>query len=382
MQLNVSDQIYTESENIYESTSLNSWIAIGLGLLMGISLGVFIIKGINESISKANQIVHNLSIGDLITEIEVNQKDEIGVLLSNLNQMRGSIKTIVTNIVSGANNIATASKEMSSTSTQMSHGASEQATSAEEVTSAIEEMEANIHRNADNAQQTERIAIQTTESVVMSNEATQKSVLAMNEIARRIGLINEIAEKTDLLALNAAIEAARAGEQGKGFMVVASEVRKLAERSSLAAKEIQEVSNQGLMISEKAGKLLADTVPEIRKTSGLVQEISLSSREQAVGTNQINCAIQQLNKVTQQNAAAAEELATSSEELLGQAEQLKELVSFFKVDTYTIRSRPNQTKSVHFSSGLHQHAPEQHSRTSGVGLDMTEPKNDEDFEHF
>jgi uncharacterized phage infection (PIP) family protein YhgE len=163
-------------------------------------------------------------------------------------------------------------------------------------------------------------------------EATPASAIsAMQCIAEKITIINDIAYQTNILALNAAVEAARAGEHGKGFAVVAAEVRNLAERCKIAAGEIDELSKNGVEISQNAGKRLDGTLPEIQTTSKLVQEIVASCMEQNAGVNQVNTAIQQLNQVTQRNAAISEELATSAEELASQAEQLKGAISYFKL---------------------------------------------------
>ncbi|HOE42083.1 MAG TPA: methyl-accepting chemotaxis protein, partial [Rhodoferax sp.] len=164
-------------------------------------------------------------------------------------------------------------------------------------------------------------------------EAVNATVDAMKQIAKKIGIIDDIAAQTNLLALNAAIEAARAGEHGKGFAVVAAEVRKLAERSQVAAQEIGEVAGNSVELAEKAGRLLAEIVPNIRKTSDLVQEITAASTEQSSGVGQINSAVGQLNQTTQQNASSSEELAATSEEMSGQAEQLQQTMSFFKLDS-------------------------------------------------
>ncbi len=155
----------------------------------------------------------------------------------------------------------------------------------------------------------------------------------MKQIADKINIIEEIARQTNLLALNAAIEAARAGEHGKGFAVVAAEVRKLAERSQQAAGEIIELSNSSTEISDRAGKMLAQLVPDIQKTAELVSEISAASAEQNTGADQINKAIQQLDQVTQQNASASEEMASTSEELSSQAQYLTDAISFFNIGT-------------------------------------------------
>ncbi|NJK97354.1 MAG: hypothetical protein HC905_22780, partial [Bacteroidales bacterium] len=195
-----------------------------------------------------------------------------------------------------------------------------------------EEMAANIMQNTENAQQTEKISNAAAVGVLESSDAASKSVVTMKQIASKISIVSEIAFQTNILALNAAVEAARAGEHGRGFAVVAAEVRKLAERSKIAAEEINELSKSGVEITEKAGLQLQSIVPEIQKTSKLVQEISAASIEQNSGSDQINTALQQLNEVTQQNAASSEEIATSSEELASQAEQLLDTLAFFRFE--------------------------------------------------
>jgi methyl-accepting chemotaxis protein len=193
-------------------------------------------------------------------------------------------------------------------------------------------MNATIKQNADNSQQTEKIALKSANDAIDSGKAVSEAMAAMKEIASKISIIEEIARQTNLLALNAAIEAARAGEHGKGFAVVAAEVRKLAERSQTAAGEISKLSLSSVEVAERAGSMLTKLVPDIQKTSELVQEISASSKEQAGGADQINSAIQQLNQVIQQNAGAAEEMASTAEELSSQAEQLQGTISFFKTN--------------------------------------------------
>jgi methyl-accepting chemotaxis protein len=200
----------------------------------------------------------------------------------------------------------------------------------------MEQMASNIKQNADNATQTEKIARQSAVDAQKSGEAVDRAVQAMQTIAERIIIVQEIARQTDLLALNAAVEAARAGEHGKGFAVVASEVRKLAERSQTAATEIGAVSTQTVKAAQEAGTMLSQLVPDIKKTAELVTEISAACREQDIGADQINQAIQQLDKVTQQNASASEEMSATSEELAAQAEQLQSSIAYFRIETNSV----------------------------------------------
>jgi methyl-accepting chemotaxis protein len=210
----------------------------------------------------------------------------------------------------------------------------------------MEEMASNIKQNADNATQTEKIARQSATDAQASGDAVGRAVEAMQTIAEKITIVQEIARQTDLLALNAAVEAARAGEHGKGFAVVASEVRKLAERSQAAAAEIGTVSSQTVKVAQEAGGMLEKLVPDIKRTAELVSEISAACREQDIGSDQINQAIQQLDKVTQQNASASEQMSATSEELAAQAEQLQSSIAYFRTNDQATPARaPARTPS-------------------------------------
>jgi len=285
---------------------------------------------LETQVTKLMKNMDAISRGDLNVTATAERDDEIGKLAVSMNSMVDKLKEIVADVKVVADNVASGSQELSASSEQMSQGATEQAASAEEASSSMEQMVSNIKQNADNAQQTEKIALKAADDAKEGGKAVVETVHAMKEIAGKINIIEEIARQTNLLALNAAIEAARAGEHGKGFAVVAAEVRKLAERSQLAAGEISKLSASSVEVAEKAGEMLTKMVPDIQKTAELVQEISTASNEQSVGAEQINKALQELEKVIQQNTSASEEIASTSEELASQSEQLQSSIAFFR----------------------------------------------------
>jgi methyl-accepting chemotaxis protein len=347
------DNLITSNSQIIEKAKLIAMGDLNVSLEKRSNNDELMIS-LNNLIQTLREIVNKVKMvaaGDLTISMEKrSDKDE---LMISLNDMVKRVANVIAKFQLATEQITQVSYEISSGAQQLSQGASEQASSSEEISSSMEEMASNIQQNTDNASQTEKIATLAATNIKKGNISTAKSASSMKDIAEKISIISEIAFQTNILALNAAVEAARAGEHGRGFAVVAAEVRKLAERSKVAADEINTVSREGVEIASRAGQQLEEIVPEIEKTSQLVQEIVAASIEQNSGADQINSSIQQLNKVTQQNASASEELATSSEELANQSEQLRELIDFFKISETTEQAFTSNTRQVY--SPLNKH---------------------------
>ena len=309
------------------------WITTVLGLsgVLGLVLSLLLARLISRPLSEAVAVADRVAEGDLSLRISVETQDETGRLLSALQRMTLRLGQIISEVREGADSLASAASQVSASSQSLSQGTSEQASHVEETTANLDQLRSFIQQNRDHSRQMEQMAVQGARDADQSGKAVRETVEAMNSIAEKISIIEEIAYQTNLLALNAAIEAARAGEHGRGFAVVATEVRKLAERSQAAAREISTLATHSVKVAERSGQLLEELVPSIRKTAQLVQEVVSASGEQSSGVTQISRAMANVEQVTHRNASASEELASTAEEMSAQSETLNQLVSFFRV---------------------------------------------------
>lgn len=307
------------------------------GILVSSAIVAFLLAFSALMIRRTNRLLDasllafsRIEAGDLTVRLDLDHGDEISRILRSAQSMINRFAQAIAQVRAAADGLSSAAGQVSSTSATLSQATSEQAASVEETSATIEQASASIQQNAQNARHTDTIAQASAKQAQTGGDAVQRTVMDMQSIADRISIIDDIAYQTNMLALNAAIEAARAGQHGKGFAVVAAEVRKLAERAQVAAKEIGELASGSVKQAAGAGDLLKQLVPSITQTSELVQEITAASEEQATGMGQINQAISQLNGVTQQNAASSEELAATAQTLSEQAARLLELVAQFK----------------------------------------------------
>lgn len=269
--------------------------------------------------------------GDLGYQIENEGRDEVGQVMSSVQNMQDKLVSTISEVTHYCDSISNVSNQVSASSESLSQSASEQASASESTTSSLEEINTSITTNSENTKATEVIASEASLNAERGSEAVTKMVDSMDVIAEKIQIIEEIAHQTNMLALNASIEAARAGDQGKGFAVVASEVRTLAERSQNAATEISTITSQSVDIAKEAGQLLQEVLPSIEKTATLVREISTESADQSRATAEILTTVSQVDDATQQNAATSEELAATAQMLKAQVKDLKLNLNYFKL---------------------------------------------------
>jgi methyl-accepting chemotaxis protein len=336
----------------------------------------------NTGLNEVLRVLAALAQGDLTQSIDRDYQGTFGALKAACNDTTAKLAQIASDVINATDALSNASEQVSATSQALSQAASEQAGSVEETSASIEQMGAGINQNAENAKITDGIAAKAAKDANEGGEAVKKTVVAMKEIASKIGIIDDIAYQTNMLALNAAIEAARAGEHGKGFAVVAAEVRKLAERSQIAAREIGDLASGSVQTAERAGQLIDEIVPGIGRTSDLVQEIAAASQEQSSGVSQINTAMGQMNSITQQNASSSEELAATAEEMTSQAEQLADLISFFQIgQEERVNAKPAIGGAMPKSARLTSKRGKPNSATEKFGSEKSS-FNEAKFERF
>lgn len=388
------------------------WLTIIIAIIIVVIM-TFFLRYLLMGLSKITNTMKTISMGNIAQDIDkdlLNQKDEIGILANSFDSMIKKLREIVYSIKESSANVKTGSQQVAVSAQQVAQGSNEQAASVEQISASIEEMVASINQNSDNAQQTE---IKAKKAVTGINEGLEAATITLNtmqDIAEKIQVITKIAEKTDLLAINAAVEAARAGETGKGFSVVAGEIRRLAEDSQKSANEIIELTESSVAIAEKSKHVLTEIMPDVEKTSHLVQEIAASSTEQNTNAHQVNKAVQELNSVVLQNSSMSEELSTSSEELASQSNGLQEATNFFvldktenklaqiqekvmqyvttafkdasKVDDFEITVKPTSQPEPETKEAEPEEKPAEKKPNNGIDLGMKDESSDNDFEKY
>jgi methyl-accepting chemotaxis protein-1 (serine sensor receptor) len=337
---------YDDSQSRYRLFRLAAIAGVVFGLVAVAMSAFFLVRAIMQPLQEALAHFGNIASGDLTSRIEVKSRNEMGRLMTGLQQMQKGLTDTVVNVRQSSGSIASAATQIAAGNLDLSSRTEEQASSLEETASSMEELTATVKQNADNAKQANQLATSASNVALKGGEVVAKVVETMvgihessTKIVDIISVIDGIAFQTNILALNAAVEAARAGEQGRGFAVVATEVRSLAQRSANAAKEIKALIgdsvakvNAGTALVEQAGTTIAEVVQSVKRVTDIVNEIAAASQEQSTGIEQVNQAIGQMDQVTQQNAALVEEASAAAEALEGQAKHLSQVVSVFKVD--------------------------------------------------
>ncbi|MCD4505646.1 methyl-accepting chemotaxis protein [Chromobacterium piscinae] len=320
------DRGYRQTLNLFIAVAALSLLLLA-GSIGHIGRGLF--RQVGGEPAAVAEIARRVAGGDLTARPALRDGDDRSVLAA-MQHMVSRLTGVIEQLRLDAEQLNATSSEVAASAQALSQNASQQAASLEETSASVEEIAATVTQNSESARLTDAMARQAAQSAGGGGEAVTRTVAAIRDISNRIDVIDDIAYQTNLLALNAAVEAAHAGSQGKGFTVVAAQVRKLAEHSQAAAREIGSLAGCSVDMAEQAGAALGEMLPAIRKTASLVQEIALASHEQSEGLQQINAAVNHLSLATQMNASTSEQLSAASDQLNTQAEHLRRMIAYFK----------------------------------------------------
>ncbi|WP_017303496.1 methyl-accepting chemotaxis protein [Spirulina subsalsa] len=332
-------EFVTSAEEARQNALVTTIGVMSATLIIMIYLAVVLTRSITLPLQEAIALNNKIAKGQLDVEVHPDSQDEIGQLLGSMQYMVTQLKQVVLQVQKSSDGVTLGSQNLSSSAMELSQGSMEQATATEQAANSIQDMTLKINQNSQNANQTNAIVMKVVQDAQATGKTVEETAVAMKGIVQKIKVIEDIALQTNMLALNAAIEATRAQEAGGGFGIVAAEVRKLAELSRVAAVEINQLAASSVAISEKAGMMLMQLIPDIQETAGFIQQISVASAEQAQNTTQVNQAIRQLEKATQQNSAVSTDLSMMAQSLASQAAELQRAIAFFhlEIPAYPIR---------------------------------------------
>ena len=350
-------QADSDAQSIFQGARISVLVTMAAAVGLAVFLAVAITRAVTRPAAQAASAALAIAQGELGVPITAHGKDEMGLILQALEEMRSNLSRVVTGVRTSAESVASASAQIAWGNNDLSARTEQQASALEETAASMEELGSTVRQNADNARTANQLAMSASTVATQGGEVVAEVVETMkginassNKIADIISVIDGIAFQTNILALNAAVEAARAGEQGRGFAVVAGEVRNLAGRSAEAAKEIKslitasvERVEQGTALVDKAGATMTEVVASIRRVTDIMGEISAASSEQSAGVGQVGEAVTQMDQATQQNAALVEEMAAAASALNAQAGELVNAVAVFKLDA---SSSYGQTRSA------------------------------------